>query len=82
MIKVTGLDRVTAMVAGKTQGLRESSTPEGRAKSHTEKHAHLLCPDHGGRPKYAVKPEDGEVAGSYCCAKLREMAKEEGFNPL
>lgn len=62
--------------------LREVSTPEALAKKIAEKHAHLVCPDHGGRPMYDIKPEDKRLTGTYCCVKLREMAKEDGLNPL
>ena len=82
MIKVTGTDRAAARLRGVRQRFEAVSTPEGVATRLTEKHAHLVCPEHGGRPTYAVKPQSAEVSGAYCCEKLRDMAKEAGFNPL
>ncbi len=90
MIKSTGLREASEMLRRKAQQLQEVSTPEGLATKLTVKHAHLVCPDHGERPRYEAKPdtkprnglEDGNVSGTYCCAKLREMAKDEGFNPF
>jgi hypothetical protein len=82
MIKVTGIEGAVKQLDELRRRLEEVSTTEGIAGRLNEKHAHLVCPEHGERPRYAVKPEDGKVTGTYCCAKLREMAKEDGFNPL